>query len=147
MAKIDKPVITPNLGTLHLAHSKPNQPFLLNFVVKPVRMALFSNIIHRSTNPYLKPIIQAIHLLLPSLDKSMKSLNSFVPKRDRIHKPKANMKEIHHPGYLRAQDIFYIGNLKGVGRIFQQTFIDTYSKVVRKLYTTKIPITAADLFK
>jgi hypothetical protein len=110
-------------------------------------MALFSNIIHRSTNPYLKPIIQAIHLLLPSLDKSMKSLNSFVPKRDRIHKPKANMKEIHHPGYLRAQDIFYIGNLKGVGRIFQQTFIDTYSKVVRKLYTTKIPITAADLFK
>jgi hypothetical protein len=77
----------------------------------------------------------------------MKSLNSFVPKRDRIHKPKANMKEIHHPGYLRAQDIFYIGNLKGVGRIFQQTFIDTYSKVVRKLYTTKIQITAADLFK
>ncbi len=57
MAKIDKPVITPNLGIL------------------------------------LKPIIQAIHLLLPSLDKSMKSLNSFAPKRDRIHKQKANMKE------------------------------------------------------
>ena len=57
------------------------------------------------------------------------------------------MKETHHPGYLRAQDIFYVGNLKGVGRIFQQTFIDTYNKVVRKLYTTKIPITAADLFK
>ncbi|ENU58210.1 hypothetical protein F981_02498 [Acinetobacter guillouiae CIP 63.46] len=57
------------------------------------------------------------------------------------------MKEIHHPEYLRAQDIFYIGNHKGVGRIFQQTFIDTYSKVVRKLYTTKIQITAADLFK
>ena len=75
MAKIDKPVITPNLGTLHLAHSKPNQPFLLNFVVKPVRMALFSNIIHRSTNSYLKPIIQAIHLLLSGLDKLMKSFN------------------------------------------------------------------------
>ncbi len=39
-----------------------------------------------------------------------------------------------------------MGNLKGVGRIYQQTFIDTYSKVVHcKLYTTKTPITAADL--
>lgn len=54
--------------------------------------------------------------------------------------------ETAHPGYLGAQDTFYVGNLKGVGRIYQQTFIDTYSKVVHcKLYTTKIPITAADL--
>ena len=54
--------------------------------------------------------------------------------------------ETHHPGYLGAQDTFYVGNLKGVGRIYQQTFIDTYSKVVHcKLYTTKMPITAADL--
>lgn len=38
------------------------------------------------------------------------------------------------------------GISKGVGRIYQQTFIDTYSKVVHcKLYTTKTPITAADL--
>ncbi|MFA3127173.1 IS481 family transposase [Acinetobacter pittii] len=54
--------------------------------------------------------------------------------------------ETHHPGYLGAQDTFYVGNLKGVGRIYQQIFIDTYSKVVHcKLYTTKTPITAADL--
>jgi transposase InsO family protein len=54
--------------------------------------------------------------------------------------------ETHHSGYLGAQDTFYVGNLKGVGRIYQQTFIDTYSKVVQcKLYTTKTPITAADL--
>ena len=54
--------------------------------------------------------------------------------------------ETHHPGYLGAQDTFYVGNLKGVGRIYQQTFIDTYSKVVHcKLYTTKTPITAADI--
>ena len=38
--------------------------------------------------------------------------------------------ETRHPGYLGAQDTFYVGNLKGVGRIYQQTFIDTYSKVV-----------------
>ena len=45
-----------------------------------------------------------------------------------------------------AQDTFYVGNMKGVGRIYQQTFIDTYSKVVcAKLYDRKTPITAADL--
>ena len=50
------------------------------------------------------------------------------------------------PGYCGAQDTFYVGTLKGVGRIYQQTFIDTYSKVgFAKLYTEKTPITAADL--
>ncbi len=54
--------------------------------------------------------------------------------------------ETAHPGYLGSQDTFYVGNLKGVGRIYQQTFIDTYSKVAHcKLYVTKTPITAADL--
>jgi len=54
--------------------------------------------------------------------------------------------ETHHTGYWGAQDTFYAGNLKRVGRIYQQTFIDTCSKVVRcKLYTAKTPITAADL--
>ena len=39
------------------------------------------------------------------------------------------------PGYCGAQDTFYVGTLKGVGRIYQQTFIDTYSKVAfAKLY-------------
>ena len=50
------------------------------------------------------------------------------------------------PGYCGAQDTFYVGNMKGVGRIYQQTFIDTYSKVTfAKLYDRKTPITAADL--
>ena len=54
--------------------------------------------------------------------------------------------ETAHPGYLGSQDTFYVGNLKGVGRIYQQTFVDTYSKVAFcKLYTTKTPITAADV--
>ncbi len=54
--------------------------------------------------------------------------------------------ETHHPGYLGSQDTFYVGNMKGVGRIYQQTFVDTYCKVAfAKLYTTKTPITAADL--
>ncbi len=54
--------------------------------------------------------------------------------------------ETEHPGYLGSQDTFYVGNLKGVGRIYQQTFVDTYSKIAfAKLYTTKTPITAADM--
>lgn len=51
-----------------------------------------------------------------------------------------------HPGYLGSQDTFYVGTFKGVGRVYQQTFVDTYSRVAHcKLYTTKTPITAADL--
>jgi hypothetical protein len=44
--------------------------------------------------------------------------------------------ETEHPGHLGAQDTFYVGTLKGVGRIYQQTFIDTYSKVAfrKKIY-------------
>ena len=54
--------------------------------------------------------------------------------------------ETVHPGYLGSQDTFYVGTLKGVGRVYQQTFVDTYSKVSHcKLYTTKTPITSADL--
>src|SRR5919202_566772 len=50
------------------------------------------------------------------------------------------------PGYCGAQDTFYVGTMKGVGRIYQQTFIDTYAKVAfAKLYDRKTPITAADL--
>ena len=50
------------------------------------------------------------------------------------------------PCYCVAQDTFYVGTLKGVGRIYQQTVIDTYSKVgFAKLYDTKTPITAAEM--
>jgi transposase InsO family protein len=54
--------------------------------------------------------------------------------------------ETAHPGYLGSQDTFYVGTMKGVGRIYQQTFVDTYAKVAfAKLYPTKTPIAAADL--
>ncbi|MGK7871343.1 helix-turn-helix domain-containing protein, partial [Falsiroseomonas sp. E2-1-a20] len=54
--------------------------------------------------------------------------------------------ESEHPGYCVAQDTFYVGTLKGVGRIYQQTAIDTYSKVgFAKLYDRKTALTAAEL--
>jgi len=54
--------------------------------------------------------------------------------------------ETAHPGYLGPQETYYVGTFKGIGRGDQQTFVGTYSKVAHaKLYTTKTPITAADM--
>jgi transposase InsO family protein len=54
--------------------------------------------------------------------------------------------DTEHPGYLGAQDTFYVGTIKGVGRIYQQTFIDTYTRVAKvKLYDRKNALVAADI--
>jgi transposase InsO family protein len=54
--------------------------------------------------------------------------------------------ETHHPGYLGSQDTYYVGTIKGVGRIYQQTFVDTYTRVgFAKLYDQKHALTAADI--
>jgi len=54
--------------------------------------------------------------------------------------------ETEHPGDLGSQDTYYVGTIKGVGRIYQQTFIDTYSRVAfAKLYDNKHAITSADI--
>lgn len=67
-------------------------------------------------------------------------------ERKKLDDEVAGEIETAHPGYLGSQDTFYVGTLKGVGRVYQQTFVETYSKVAAaKLYTTKTPITAADL--
>jgi transposase InsO family protein len=67
-------------------------------------------------------------------------------ERKREEQQECGEIETAHPGYLGSQDTFYVGNMKGVGRIYQQTFVDTYAKVAfAKLYTSKTPITAADM--
>lgn len=54
--------------------------------------------------------------------------------------------DTYHPCYLGAQDTYYVGTIKGIGRIYAQTFIDTYCKVAFvKLYDRKNAIVAADL--
>ena len=56
--------------------------------------------------------------------------------------------ETEHPGYLGSQDTFYVGTLKGVGRIYQQTYVDTYSKVAHcKLYQMKDSLNSSGLTK
>ena len=53
--------------------------------------------------------------------------------------------ETYHPGFLLAQDTYYVGYIKGVGKIYQQTGIDTFSNVgFAKLYEDKNALTAAD---
>ena len=67
-------------------------------------------------------------------------------ERSKAQKEAEGEIETEHPGYLGSQDTFYVGTLKGVGRIYQQTFIDTYSKVAyAKLYDRKNALVAADL--
>lgn len=54
--------------------------------------------------------------------------------------------ETEFPGYLGSQDTYFVGTIKGVGRIYQQTFVDTYSKVAfAKVYAQKTALVAADL--
>ena len=54
--------------------------------------------------------------------------------------------ETEHPGYLGAQDTYYVGTIKSIGRIYQQTFIDTYTKVAfAKLYDRKNALVAAEM--
>ena len=67
-------------------------------------------------------------------------------ERKKAEREECGEIETEHPGYLGAQDTFYVGTLKGVGRIYQQTFIDTYTKVAfAKLYDRKNALVAADL--
>jgi hypothetical protein len=48
--------------------------------------------------------------------------------------------------FAMAMHTFYVGTLNGVGRVYQQTIVDTYSKAAfAKLYDRKTPLPAAAL--
>ncbi len=50
------------------------------------------------------------------------------------------------PGYLGAQNTYHVGYIKGVGKIYRQTFINTYTRVAfAKVYDRKNALVAADM--
>ena len=64
--------------------------------------------------------------------------------RDR-ERSKHRSLDTRYPGHIIGIDVFYVGTLKGVGRIYQFTAIDTYSSYAwAKLYTDKSALSACD---
>lgn len=102
---------------------------------------------------WLRTGLQTFKLRLAALEKKVAEEGMVLTEaqvaaleRKREEQLECGEIETAHPGYLGSQDTFYVGNMKGVGRIYQQTFVDTYAKIAfAKLYTTKTPLAAADL--
>jgi transposase InsO family protein len=65
-----------------------------------------------------------------------------IEKRQRMHI------SAYYPGYLFCQDTFYVGTIKGLGRIYQQTGMDAYAGFgFAKVYTDKMVISSIDFLK
>jgi len=104
-------------------------------------------------NVWIKEDMETRYKRLLRLEEKAATQAGFVLTEDQIRLiEKANpcFKERHveseYPGQLLCQDTFYVGRLKGVGRIYLQALVDTYSSLAfGKLYTSKRPETAVDL--
>jgi len=65
-----------------------------------------------------------------------------------VEKKKETHINAYYPGYLLCQDTFYVGTIKGLGRIYQQTGIDAYSSFgFAKIYLNKKADSAIDFVK
>ncbi|MBT8335468.1 MAG: IS481 family transposase [Gemmatimonadetes bacterium] len=73
-------------------------------------------------------------------DEQIRALERFDPEfRDRHI-------EVHFPGDLVAVDTFFVGTLKGVGKVYLQAVLDCFSRHVwGRLYTSKLPLTAVQV--
>lgn len=70
-------------------------------------------------------------------DEHIRLLERFSPEFRERHI------EAHHTGELVAVDTFFVGTLKGVGRVYMQSVLDCHSRYAwGRLYTTKLPLTA-----
>jgi len=79
-----------------------------------------------------------------------KSDNPVITERylREVAKRKAAHINAYYSGYLFCQDTFYVGTIKGLGRIYQQTGMDAYSNFgFAKIYLDKKAISAKDFLK
>lgn len=73
-------------------------------------------------------------------DAQIQALERFSPEFRERHI------EVHYPGDLVAVDTFFVGTLKGVGKVYLQTVLDCYSRHAwARLYTSKLPLTAVQV--
>ncbi len=102
---------------------------------------------------WLRHDLQTSKLRLEALEAKTTQEELSLPEgRIIVPEQAQDRREVHsgietgHPGYLGSQDTFYVGTLKGVGRVYQQTCIDTYSRVtLAKLYDCKNALATADM--
>ena len=65
--------------------------------------------------------------------------------RGRVADPEQHI-EAPTPGFLLCQDTYFVGTIKGVGRIYHQSLVDAHCSLgFGKLYLSKVPMTAVDL--
>ena len=70
-------------------------------------------------------------------DEQVRLLERFSPEFRERHI------ETRHTGDLVAVDTFFVGHLKGVGKVYLQTVVDCHSRYAwGRLYTSKLPVTA-----
>ena len=73
-------------------------------------------------------------------DEQIRLLERFSPEFRERHI------ETRHTGDLVAVDTFFVGHLKGVGKVYLQSAIDCHSRYAwGRLYTSKLPVTAVHL--
>jgi len=117
-------------------------------------MALREKVVAASTvrNVWIRNDLETRYKRMLELEKrSSKKGFKLTEEQIRLlekHNPEYADRHLHtlYPGYLLCQDTFYVGTLKGVGRLYLQAAVDTYcSYAFAKLYTAKLAITAADI--
>lgn len=70
-------------------------------------------------------------------DEQAKTLERFSPEFRERHI------EVKKTGELVAVDTFFVGSLKGVGKVYLQSVLDCFSRYAwGRLYTSKLPVTA-----
>ena len=104
-------------------------------------------------NIWIRHNLHTMKLRLKSLEEKSARENFILTEAQVQALENAKEEKIAHgeiesifPGYLGSRDTYFVGTVKGIGKIYQQTYIDTYAKVAFcKLYDRKNALVAADL--